>query len=65
MAKRYTEDKKISLWNVHHTILEEFKREFRDDDLHRFKDDIQKLTDNYNAKLDDALKQKEDDIRHI
>lgn len=69
LAKKYTEDKKISLRNVRRTILEEFEKEFKDsvseDDLHRFKDDIQKLTDNYNAKLDDALKQKEDDIRHI
>lgn len=69
LAKKYTEDKKVSLRNVRRNSLESYEKEFKnkvsEDELHHFRDEIQKLTDNYTKMLEDALKKKEQDILNL
>ncbi len=50
--------------NDHLKKLENAK-DLSEDDCHRHIDEVQKLTDDYIGKLDDALKQKESDILEI
>jgi ribosome recycling factor len=68
LAKKYGEDKKIAVRNIRRDILDEFKKreaEVGKDSVHAFGDIIQKVTDEFVAKIDEKVAAKEKDIMTI
>jgi len=69
-AKKLSENGKIAIRNVRREYMEMLKKmekesEISEDDLKRGSDKVQKVTDDYIAKIDQLTKQKEDDIMSI
>lgn len=69
-VKKEAEDSKVVIRNIRRDANEEFKKleknsEITEDDLHRYGDDIQKLTDSYIKQIDDLAKDKENEIMEI
>ncbi len=70
LAKKYGEDKKVTVRNARRDALDDFKKREKElsaskDDAHSFADIIQKLTDEYVKKIDDAVAEKEKDLMKI
>lgn len=68
LIKKYSEDKKISIRNVRRDALEELKKrkdEFSEDEIKRFGEKIQTLTDEYIKKNDSLVSEKENEILKI
>ncbi len=70
LAKKYGEDKKIALRNVRRDTLDDFKKREKDlgasnDQSHGFNDIIQKITDEFVAKVDQLVDSKEKDLMKI
>lgn len=69
-VKKEAEEAKVGVRNVRRDANEELKKleknsEITEDDLHRFGDEIQKLTDAYIKQIDDLAKDKENEIMEI
>lgn len=69
-VKKEAEDAKVAIRNVRRDANEDFKKleknaEITEDELHRYGDDIQKLTDSYIKQIDDIAKDKENEIMEI
>lgn len=67
VAASYAEKARIAVRNVRRDGMESLKKEEKDgeisqDEARSLSDDVQKLTDEYVAKVDDMLKSKESDI---
>ncbi|EMG39064.1 ribosome recycling factor [Desulfocurvibacter africanus PCS] len=70
LGKKYTEEGKVAVRNIRRDGNDTLKKLEKDkkiteDDLRRGQDEIQKLTDKYVAKCDDALAVKEKEIMEI
>ena len=70
VAKKYTEEAKVAVRNVRRDANELLKKKKSDktiseDDLHKGQEDVQKLTDGYIAKTDEAFSKKEKEIMEI
>jgi ribosome recycling factor len=70
MAKDQVEKAKVSIRNVRRDALkqaeeEEKKGKMTEDDLTRFKDEIQKSTDEHEKKLDESLDKKSKEIMEV
>ncbi|WP_207262521.1 ribosome recycling factor [Desulfovibrio sp. Huiquan2017] len=70
VAKKYTEDAKIAIRNVRRDMNDVLKKMEKDktiseDDLHRGEGDVQKMTDEYVKKADEAMAAKEKEILEI
>lgn len=70
MAKKKAEDAKISIRNIRRENNDTLKKmektgEISEDDLKRFQDDIQKITDRYIDETDKILAAKEKDIMEV
>lgn len=70
VAKKYTEDAKIAIRNVRRDMNDALKKMEKDktiseDDLHRGEGDVQKMTDEYVKKADEAMAAKEKEILEI
>ncbi len=70
VAKKYTEDAKVAIRNVRRDANESLKKkkndkEISEDDMHKGQDEVQKLTDAYVKKSDEALVAKEKEIMEI
>jgi ribosome recycling factor len=70
VVKKRAEEAKIAIRNIRRDINEELKKLEKDqhmseDDVKKFHDEIQKLTDSYVAKVDDVLKHKENEIMEV
>lgn len=68
LAKKYGEDKKVALRNVRRDVLDDFKKhekEIGKDQAHSFSDIIQKTTDEFVKKVDDAIAAKEKDLMKV
>ncbi|MEF2145833.1 MAG: ribosome recycling factor [Desulfovibrionaceae bacterium] len=70
IAKKYTEEAKIAVRNVRRDLNETFKKMLKDkeiteDDSHRGQDEVQKLTDSFVTKCDEAFAAKEKEILEI
>lgn len=70
VAGKYAEQARIAVRNIRRDGMDTLKRQEKDgeigqDELHRGQDDIQKLTDEYVAKVDAALAEKEKDIMQV
>ncbi len=70
LAKKYGEDKKVAARNVRRDVLDEFKRREKEiaaskDQVHSFNDIVQKITDEFVKKIDDAVAAKEVELMKI
>lgn len=70
LAYKYGENTKIAIRNVRRDGNEELKKLEKDnviskDELHNISTEIQKLTDDFTAKIDHTIKQKEQEIMTI
>lgn len=70
VAGKYAENTRIAIRNIRRDGIDFYKKQEKDkeiseDDLHRFQEDIQKLTDEFIKKVDDALAHKEEDIMSV
>jgi ribosome recycling factor len=69
LAKKYGEAKKVQIRNVRRDHIDKFKKENKEagskDDIHAFSDQLQKITDDFIAKIDDAISHKEKDLTTI
>ncbi|MCE3255589.1 MAG: ribosome recycling factor [Rickettsiaceae bacterium] len=70
LAKKYGEDKKVAVRNSRRDILDDFKKQEKElgiskDDAHSFADIVQKITDEYVKKIDDAVLAKEKELMKI
>lgn len=69
-AKKVAEDNKVAIRNVRRDGMEQLKKLEKDgliteDELKRYNDQVQKLTDKYIANIDTLAKEKEQDIMSI
>ena len=70
IAGKYAEAARVSVRSVRKDGMDALKKSEKDgdiseDDLHKFSGDVQKLTDEYIAKVDEALKTKEAEIMQV
>ena len=70
VASQYAEKSRVSIRNVRRDGMDRFKKlekesEISEDDLRRYGEDIQELTDSFIKKIDDALAIKEKDILEV
>jgi len=70
VAKKYAEEAKVAVRNVRRDANEALKKKKNDkkiseDDQHKGQEDVQKLTDAYIVKTDEALSKKEKEIMEI
>lgn len=69
-VKKEAEDTKVAVRNVRRDANEDLKKleknsEITEDELHRFGDDIQKLTDTFIKQVDEVALEKENEIMEI
>jgi len=67
LAKKYGEDKKVAIRNIRRDIIDDFKKgdNSSKDQLHGFSEAIQKITDEFVAKIDEVVAKKEKDLMTI
>jgi len=68
LAKKYGEDKKIAIRNVRRDVLDDFKKHEKEvgkDQAHAFTEIVQKITDEFVKKIDDAIVVKEKDLMKV
>lgn len=68
LAKKYGEDKKIAVRNIRRDVLDDFKKnekEIGKDQAHSFNEIVQKITDEFVKKIDDAVIVKEKDLMKV
>jgi ribosome recycling factor len=66
LAKKYSEDKKISIRNARRDAIESFKKqEPSEDQKYSFNSAIQKITDKCISQIDGYLKEKEKDLTTV
>ena len=68
LAKKYGEDKKVAARNIRRDVLDDFKKrekEFGKDQIHSFNEIVQKITDEFVKKIDDAVLVKEKDLMKV
>ncbi len=69
-ARHEAENARISVRNIRRDVISDIKdlqkeKEITEDEEHRAQDDVQKITDKYVAKIDQALAAKEKDLMEI
>ncbi len=67
---KMSEDNKVAIRNIRRDAITHFKRmekdkELTEDDLKFYEDEVQKLTDKFTHKIDEAFQDKEKEIMHI
>ena len=70
MVSRLAEEARVAVRNIRRHHVEEIKKEQKDglipeDDAHKLTAEIQKLTDDTTAKIDETLKAKEEEIMEV
>ena len=66
MAKTYGEESRVGIRQIRRSILDSLsKDEFSEDDMHHFKKEIQKITDDFIAEIDRLLAEKEKEILKV
>jgi ribosome recycling factor len=70
VAGKYAEQGRIAIRNIRRDGMDQIKGlekkgELSEDESHRFSDDIQKVTDEFIGKIDDALSHKEKEIMQV
>ena len=69
-VKKKAEESKVAVRNIRRDVNDELKKlekekSLSEDDVKKFHDEIQKITDTYIAKVDDVLKLKEKEIMEV
>ncbi|CAM5567453.1 ribosome recycling factor [Bacillus safensis FO-36b] [Bacillus safensis subsp. safensis] len=70
VVKKYSEEAKVAVRNVRRDANDDLKKlekngEITEDELRSSTEDVQKLTDEYVAKIDDVTKDKEKEIMEV
>jgi ribosome recycling factor len=70
VARKMAEEARVAVRNIRRETNDEFKKlkdghEISEDDYHRYLEEVQKLTDAHIAEIDEALKNKEAQIREV
>ncbi len=70
LAHKYTENTKVSIRNVRRDGIDKLKRMEKDkliseDEMRKYSDEIQKVTDEFTSKIDVELKNKEQEIMKL
>lgn len=68
LSKKYGEDKKVALRNVRRDAIDDIKKQEKDlgkDTVHAHSDVIQKITDEFVAKIDEEVSKKEKDLMTV
>ena len=68
LAKKYGEDKKVAIRNVRRDVLDDFKKHEKEvgkDQAHSFNEIVQKITDEFIKKIDDAIIVKEKELMKV
>lgn len=70
VVRKESEDAKIAIRNVRRDANDDLKKlekngEISEDELRGYNDDVQKLTDNFIAKIDELTKEKEEEILSV
>ena len=69
LAKKYGEDKKISLRNIRRDIIDIFKKDDElsssKDNIHNFSELVQKITDEHCDKIDNIVNDKEKELMSV
>ncbi|MDZ7805151.1 ribosome recycling factor [Thiohalophilus sp.] len=70
LVRQEGENTKVAIRNIRRDAISDFKgllkeKEITEDEEHKAEDDMQKLTDKYIAKVDEALEAKEKDLMEI
>ncbi|MBN2310824.1 MAG: ribosome recycling factor [Candidatus Hydrogenedentes bacterium] len=70
LVGRLAEEARVSVRNIRRHLVDSAKKEQKDgnipeDDAHKLTAEIQKITDEYTGKIDEALKAKEDEIMEV
>ncbi|MBF0329747.1 MAG: ribosome recycling factor [Nitrospirae bacterium] len=70
VVKKRAEEGKVAVRNIRRDVNDELKRtekekHYSEDDVKRFHDEIQKLTDSYVAKVDEVTQHKEKEIMEV
>ncbi len=70
VAGKYAEEGKIAIRNVRRDINDQLKKmekkhEISEDEHHQYHDEVQKLTDSFIAKIDEALHHKQEEIMQV
>lgn len=70
LCKQYAEESRVAVRNIRRDANERLKRLEKDgaiskDDLHRAEAEVQKVTDVYISRIDEALKRKEEEIMEV
>lgn len=69
-VKKEAEDAKVAIRNIRRDVNDDLKKlekdgEITEDELRRYSDDVQKLTDDFITKVDQTAKEKEQEILEI
>lgn len=70
VAHKYGENSKVSIRNIRKTGMDSIKKMEKDgdiseDEMHKYSDEVQKMTDKYVKDIEDRVKSKESDIMKI
>ncbi len=70
VVKKYAEDSKVAIRNIRRDAMEKFKAmkkksEITEDDLKNVEKDLQKVTDDYVAKIEDLAAKKDKELQSI
>lgn len=70
VVKRFAEESRVAVRNIRRDANERFKKKEKDhsiseDEMHAKQEEVQKLTDNYIARIDDVVAAKEKEILEI
>ena len=70
LVHKYAEDAKISVRNARHEAINSLKalekeKEISEDDLHLKEKEVQEKVDDYNQKIEEAAKRKEEDVMTV
>lgn len=68
LAKKYGEDKKVSIRNIRRDIIDAFKKEVAEaskDNVHAFSELVQKITDEFVGKIDKIVENKEKELMTV
>ncbi len=70
IAAKYAEQSRVAVRSIRRDGMDHFKKlekkgEISEDDLHRYSEDLQTLTDEYIKKIDQSLAQKEKDVLQV
>lgn len=70
LLHKLAEEARVAVRNIRRSVMDDIKEgqkdgEIPEDDAHKLTAEVQKITDDYTGKIDDALKHKEEEIMEV